>query len=412
MSSSRNLQISRSSDCSTVASRIWCRPPESARERTVVSPPALTAMYTVPTGWPSCGSGPATPVVAAPTVAPRRLATPSAIALATSGCTAPWLSSSAAGTPSSTVLRPVAYGTTAPWKAADAPGIAVSDAASIPPVSDSATAIVSPRALSRSITSWDNALASLPDSMAPPMPPGRGGLLCRPAGRAGPAQPGRAGHVVRAGHHRHDQRGCHYQLAGDLERPGQDVQGDRDHLKQGLRLAAAAGRDDAVRYDPEPQAGHGQLAEQDDARHPPGQLAERRQHDQCRAGQRLVRDRIRDLAEVGDQAAPARQLTVEEVGRRGHAEGHAGRDPRGVPSGQQQHHEHRHQAQAGHGQRVRDIDQAWRRNAARPGPAILRSTGVRPTQCGPHQSPATRADHHLPTGRRLLPPPDRRPRRW
>src|SRR3984885_6120944 len=312
MLSSRNLAISMPSNCSTVASRICCRPPASARDRPPVPPPALTAMYPVPPGRPSCGPAPATPVVAAPTVAPRRLRTPSAIALATSGCTAPWLSSRGVGTPSSTAFRAVAYGTTPPLKAADAPGIAVSDAASIPPVSDSATAIVSPRALSRSITSWDNALASLPDSMAPPMPPGPGGLLCRPAGCAGPAQPGRAGHVVRAGHHRHDQRGGHHQLAGDLERPGQDVQGDRYHLKQRLRLAAAAGRDDAVRYDPEPEAGHGKLAEQDHARHPPGQVGEGRQHDQCRAGQRLVRDRIRDLAEVGDQAAPARQLTVEE----------------------------------------------------------------------------------------------------
>ena len=47
-------------------------------------------MCTVPGGWPSCGSGPATPVVATPIVAPQAVLTPSAIAAATGAYTAPW----------------------------------------------------------------------------------------------------------------------------------------------------------------------------------------------------------------------------------------------------------------------------------------------------------------------------------
>ena len=64
-------------------------------------PPSSTATCTVP-GWtPSCGSGPATPVVPTPQSAPARSRTPVAIASATSGWTAPTRSSRSAGTPSS-----------------------------------------------------------------------------------------------------------------------------------------------------------------------------------------------------------------------------------------------------------------------------------------------------------------------
>jgi len=53
-------------------------------------------------------AGPATPVVAAPTVAPSRSRTPAAMAPATSADTAPWAASRARSTPSSTALSSVA----------------------------------------------------------------------------------------------------------------------------------------------------------------------------------------------------------------------------------------------------------------------------------------------------------------
>src|SRR5690606_41948912 len=52
------------------------------------------------------------------------------------------------------------------------------------------------------------------------------------------------------------------------------------------------------------------------------------EHDQRGADQRLVRDRVRDLAERGDQAVAAGDPAVHEVGAAGHQEYQAGRDPR------------------------------------------------------------------------------------
>src|SRR5215471_17480230 len=187
--------------------------------------------------------------------------------------------------------------------------MAVSAAASMPPVSDSATATVSRRATSSSMASRDRAPAVFPGS--PPLGPftasaGRPGtrrvvsrspsdaleappsLLARsslvsPGGAAPfgsarhrPAQPHRARHIVGPGHHRDDERGPHHHLPDDPERPGEYVQRDRDHLQHGLDLPAAAGGDDPARDDPEAQAGDGQLTEEDHPRYPPRQLAQGR----------------------------------------------------------------------------------------------------------------------------------------
>ena len=63
-------------------------------------------------------------------------------------------------------------------------------------------------------------------------------------------------------------------------------------------------------------SGDPDLADQDDHGHPPGQLAQQRQADQRRADQRLVGDRVGQLAELGDQVAPAGEFAVEPVGDR------------------------------------------------------------------------------------------------
>ncbi len=52
------------------------------------SPGSASPNQTVPTGWPSCSSGPATPVTASPTSAPRTRRAPSAICAAHSSLTA------------------------------------------------------------------------------------------------------------------------------------------------------------------------------------------------------------------------------------------------------------------------------------------------------------------------------------
>ncbi len=67
-------------------------------------PGPSTPTNTVPTGLPSDGSGPATPVVLTPYVAPVAARTPSAIARAHSADTTPYASTSPAGTPSRSCL--------------------------------------------------------------------------------------------------------------------------------------------------------------------------------------------------------------------------------------------------------------------------------------------------------------------
>ena len=138
---------------------------------------------------------------------------------------------------------------------------------------------------------------------------------------AGPAQGHRPGDVVGAGDHGdHDGDGHHdggQGLPAAVQR--QQVEPDRDRLQDGLDLAAAAGRHHAVPDHDEAQRRDAELADQDDDGDPPGQLAQPGQADQRRADQRLVGDRVDDLADVGDQAAAAGELAVEPVGQRGDA---------------------------------------------------------------------------------------------
>ena len=73
---SSRVRIPSSSDstASQDACRIARRPPSSASSRARWRPGPATATHTVPTGRPSCRSGPATPVVASPHVASSRVA--------------------------------------------------------------------------------------------------------------------------------------------------------------------------------------------------------------------------------------------------------------------------------------------------------------------------------------------------
>ena len=115
--------------------------------------------------------------------------------------------------------------------------------------------------------------------------------------------------------------------------------------------------------------------------HPPWQVAEHRQGDQRRAGQRLVGDRIGDLAEVGDHAAAPGELAVEQVGDRGDAEDEERHDPRPGAAGHQEGHEDRHEHKPQHGEPVREIDQPGR---GRRGPRVRasqRSQAARDVPC-------------------------------
>src|SRR6185437_13276901 len=222
---------------------------------------------------------------------------------------------------------------TPPRNASDAPGTSVSAAATRPPVSDSAAATVSPRRVSSRMISVASSRAAGPatprkppssvsDTRYPSLDDSNCHLLAtrprldRVVGLFARllAHPHRAYDVVRSRHQRYHERRGHDNLldqGGQAERRGQHVQGDRDDLQQRLQLAALARRDDPAPDDREAQRGDADLAEQDQAGYPAGQLTEGRQRDQRGPGKRLVRDRVGDLAEVGHQAALAGQLPVE-----------------------------------------------------------------------------------------------------
>ena len=86
-------------------------------------------------------------------------------------------------------------------------------------------------------------------------------------------------------------------------------------------LAEPAGGDDPARTGrDEPEAADGELAREHDDAHPRRHAPLSDQHDQRGHHQQLVRDRVDELAEVGHEVAPARDLAVEEVGGRGDAE--------------------------------------------------------------------------------------------
>jgi hypothetical protein len=79
--------------------------PLRADLRPRVASAAASASHTVPTGLPGTAPpGPAMPVTATARCTGARVSAPSAIARATGSLTAPWVRSSASGTPSSSDL--------------------------------------------------------------------------------------------------------------------------------------------------------------------------------------------------------------------------------------------------------------------------------------------------------------------
>src|SRR5262245_14839836 len=175
----------------------------------------------------------------------------------------------------------------------DAPGRSVIAAATRPPVSDSATATVSWR---RNRAWWISATR-------------RPRSRCSAGFTAGSvaAQPEGAKDVVNSGHYRHDHGCRHHELRHGLRRSfqRQDVKADRQHLQSGLHLPAAAGRNDTMLDNPEPQQGDPDLPDKHDNGDPPRQLTERRQTDQRGPGQGLVSDGVGDLTEIRDESTAA-----------------------------------------------------------------------------------------------------------
>src|SRR6266704_5981167 len=147
-----------------------------------------------------------------------------------------------------------------PRYTAEAPGTAVMAAPSWPPVSDSAVA----RVCFRSVSTLKMRAASSPCGSTAPSWPGAARAtprvrhaadasrrLAHPAGDRPAAQPRGPYRVVAAGGDGdHDRRGHHHrsQPLRDLR---QHVQRDRQHLEEGLELAAPAGGDHAMPDDPE-----------------------------------------------------------------------------------------------------------------------------------------------------------------
>ena len=191
--------------------------------------------------------------------------------------------------------------------------------------------------------------------------------------------------VVEPGQHGGDDGDEQHGQAQRGGRAGQrqQVQRHRDVLRQALELAAAAGRDHPVAGQHAAHDGDGDLAAEHDRGRPPGQRAEQRQADQGGADERLVGDRVGHDAEVGDLAAAAREVAVDDVGE-------AGQD------------EQRRRPAGGRRRRCRRGAAAARRTARRAaGPASGRSAGSarggRPRDGRSYVGAAV--TRHLPGGR-------------
>ena len=103
-------------------------------------------------------------------------------------------------------------------------------------------------------------------------------------------------------------------------------------------------------------------------RHPPRQVVQDRQAHQRRTDERLVGDRVGQLAELGHQPAGAGDLAVEPVGERGGGEGAPGRDPPAglvTGAGEQEHGEERHEHDAEAGERIGQVPRRRRRTPRR-----------------------------------------------
>jgi hypothetical protein len=99
---------------------------------------------------------------------------------------------------------------------------------------------------------------------------------------------------------------------------GQEVAADGDHLCHGLGFAGLRRGYHLVADHGHADQRDAQLAAQDHAGHPPGQLALQRKADQRGADQRFVSDRVGDLPEGRHQAPAAREVPVCFVGHGGH----------------------------------------------------------------------------------------------
>ena len=119
---------------------------------------------------------------------------------------------------------------------------------------------------------------------------------------------------------------------------------DRRDLHAGLELGEVAGRDDhAGLRRAHPQHGDGQLAGDDHHRDPGGEPVQGDQRDQRGDDQQLVGERVHQLAEGRDRVARAREVAVDEVGRRGQREDDRGEDVAVVGVAEQRDHDHGHQ---------------------------------------------------------------------
>src|SRR5689334_10745756 len=227
---------------------------------------------------------------------------------------------------------------TPPRYTTDAPGMAVMAAPSMPPVSDSAVARVWPRSPSvLTIRAARSPRESTEPSWPPAAPAARRcarasrvasrRLADLAAGDRPAAQPCGPYRVVGTGDHGDEYRGGHDHGSQPRRDPGQHVKRDRQHLEEGLELPAPARGDHAVPDDPESQRGHGDLSGEYHDRHPPREPAEVGHRHQGRAGEGLVRDRVGDLAEIGDQSPAPGDAAVQQVGYRGGAERDERRHP-------------------------------------------------------------------------------------
>src|SRR5262245_37511734 len=120
-------------------------------------------MNTVPTGFAGVPpSGPLRPVTETPHGDPLMWHTLATMDSATGALTAPCASSSAAGTPSTSRLARFEYTVTPRSKYRDELGTFVSRWATRPPVQDSATDTVSPRAANNAPTTPSSVSSSAP----------------------------------------------------------------------------------------------------------------------------------------------------------------------------------------------------------------------------------------------------------
>ncbi len=127
--------------------------------------------------------------------------------------------------------------------------------------------------------------------------------------------------VVEAGEHGHEHGGVQQQ------RHPQGFPGHRDHGEDGGDLQAgldlperARGHHHAGLGGAEAQHGDGELAGDDDHRHPRGQPPEGDEREQGGDDQQLVREGVHELAEGRDGPARAREVAVREVREGGQRE--------------------------------------------------------------------------------------------